>query len=100
MGNVFQDDKHQLVSLFEILFLDYYEYVENKQFLEQTLNSFYNTKEYIELKNYVNVQVVHTNRRRSRHETRYDVKDEYKTYRLGEINDVLEKFGFQTMDMT
>ena len=76
------------------LYLNYYDYVDNYKFLENSLNNFYKPKEYITIDDYSNKQLVTTNTRRSKNETIKDINPNYRDYRLDEIKDIFNKFNF------
>tara|TARA_R110001592_G_scaffold98243_2_gene280760 strand:+ start:4000 stop:4731 length:732 start_codon:yes stop_codon:yes gene_type:complete len=77
-----------------ILYLNYYDYVNSYKSLEESLNNFYKPKNYITINDYSNKQLVHTNTRRSKNETIKDIDSNYKDYRLDEIVNIFKKFNF------
>lgn len=75
-----------------VLYLNYYDYVDNYKSLEESLNNFYNPQNYITIDDYSNKQLVYTNRRRSKNETIKDIDPNYKDYRLNEIKNIYSNF--------
>tara|TARA_S200002703_G_C3718176_1_gene220618 strand:- start:34 stop:762 length:729 start_codon:yes stop_codon:yes gene_type:complete len=75
-----------------ILCLNYYDYVDNYKFLEESLNNFYKPQNYITINNYTNKQLVKTNKRKSKGETIRDINPNYKGYRLDEIKNIYSNF--------
>ena len=78
-----------------ILYLNYYDYVNNHKFLENSLNNFYKPKEYITITDYTNKQLVTTNTRRSKNENIKDIDPKYKDYRFEEIKNIFTNFKFK-----
>lgn len=75
-----------------ILYLNYYNYVDNYKFLEESLNNFYKPQNYITINDYTSKQLVSTNKRKSKGETIKDIDPNYKDYRLDEIKNIYSNF--------
>lgn len=76
----------------KVLYLNYYDYVNDYKFIEKSLNNFYQFENYINIEDYTNKQLVRTNKRRSKGETIKDIDPNYKDYRLDEIKNIYSNF--------
>lgn len=81
----------------KVLYLNYYDYVADYKFLEKTLNNFYQTQDYIKIKDFTEKRLVKTNFRASKGETIKDIPDGFDvSYRLDEIKEIFTQFNFKT----
>lgn len=82
----------------KILYINYYDYVDDFKFLERQLNNFYPFPSHTPLKDYTNTQLVTTNNRSSRRETIKDIPVGFNIkYRGEEIADIFRQFNFKNI---
>jgi len=81
----------------KVLYLNYYDYVDDYKFLEKKLNDFYQTPNYIKIEDFTKKKLVNTNIRASKGEIIKDIPKGFDiSYRLDEIKEIFTQFNFKT----